>query len=158
MKCPFCSHKHTRVIDKRDSADLSSTRRRRECERCKKRFTTYERVELINIFVIKKNGSRQPFDREKIKRGIVRSCEKRMITIDQIDRLVDQIESKVRSRNQKEIRSPTIGQMVMAAIRRLDEVAFIRFASVYRSFEDIDSFEKELRKLKEVRTPSKGQK
>ena len=149
MKCPFCSFKNTKVLDKRDSEDLSATRRRRECERCKKRFTTYERVELINLLVIKKDGAREQFDREKIKKGIIRSCQKRPIGIDQIERIVDQIEARIRSRNQKEIRSTTIGELVLVALQRVDQVAFIRFASVYRSFEDISSFEKELKRLRE---------
>jgi len=148
VKCPFCPSKDTRVVDKRDTKDLTATRRRRECGRCGRRFTTYERVELTNIFVIKKDGSRELFDRNKIKRGIIRSSQKLQIKMDQIDKLVDQVEARIRSRNQKEVRSSTIGEMVLSYLRRLDEVAFIRFASVYRSFKDIGSFEEELRKLK----------
>lgn len=146
MNCPFCNHE-TRVTDKRETNDSSITRRRRECLKCKKRFTTYERIELMNIRVIKKDGSREQFNREKIKNGIIRACEKRPISTDEIESLVDSVEAEIRSRNQKEVKTSTIGSIVMKKLKKLDKVAYIRFASVYRSFSDVDSFKEELKNL-----------
>ena len=147
MKCPFCGSDSSKVVDKRDTEDQAATRRRRECIKCGKRFTTYERVELLNIYVIKKDGSRQQFDREKIKSGLLRATQKRDISMEKIDEIVDSIEAAVRSKNQKEINSSTIGELVLRKLKRLDKVAYIRFAAVYRSFTDLDSFRDELAKL-----------
>lgn len=147
MKCPYCGNEHLKVVDKRDTEDQIATRRRRECLKCAKRFTTYERIELLNIHVIKRDGSKQQFDREKIKSGLIRSTQKRGISMDKIEELVDSIEASVRSKNQKEIKSSTLGELVLRKLKRLDQVAYIRFASVYRSFEDLESFKEELAKL-----------
>ncbi|MBN1157371.1 transcriptional regulator NrdR [Candidatus Woesearchaeota archaeon] len=147
MRCPFCNHEETKVTDKRETGFGTTTRRRRECLKCRKRFTTYERIELINIRVIKKDGSREQFSREKIKNGIVRACEKRPISIDKIEKIVDFVEAEIRGENQKEISTAAIGNMVMKRLKKLDEVAYIRFASVYRSFADVDSFKEELKTL-----------
>lgn len=148
MICPFCSHADTKVIESRETgANLESTRRRRECLKCSKRFTTYERIENVPIVVIKKEGTREQFDREKVRKGIMKSCEKRPITQDQIEKVVDEIESDLRQRDNVEIPSTEIGDLVMKKLRKLDKVAYIRFASVYRDFTDIKSFENELRKL-----------
>jgi transcriptional repressor NrdR len=147
MRCPFCSHEETKVTDKRESKNSLITRRRRECLRCKKRFTTYERIELINIRVIKKNGAREQFNREKIKNGVIKACEKRPINADQIESIVDSVEAEIRESNQKEIKTTTIGSIVMKKLKKLDQVAYIRFASVYRSFKDVDSFKEELKNL-----------
>jgi transcriptional repressor NrdR len=145
MYCPFCNHKETKVTNKRDNS--GETRRRRECLKCKKRFTTYEKLEVAGIRVIKKDGTRQTFDLEKIKKGILRACEKRPISLQQIDQVVYEIESKISSSNKKEIKTQTIGEMVMKALKRLDKIAYIRFASVYRDFKDVSDFKKEIKEL-----------
>lgn len=147
MKCPYCGSSETKVLDKRETSDLISTRRRRECLRCKKRFTTYERVESAELIVVKKNGDRQSFDRNKMKAGILKACEKRPIKIEKIDKIVDQIEAELRNKDSIEIESKEIGGLVMEKLKELDNVAYIRFASVYRSFTDLKSFEKEVEKL-----------
>ena len=148
MKCPFCGFNSTRVSDKRETEALDVTRRRRECEKCNKRFTTYERIENLDLIIIKKDGRRERFDREKLKRGILRACEKRDIAIDKIDNIVDRIENKLKLSNKKEIPSKFIGEQVMNALKKLDSVAYIRFASVYRDFKDLDDFKKELKVIK----------
>lgn len=145
MRCPYCDFNETKVIDSRNSD--RSIRRRRECEGCGKRFTTYERAELVDLFVVKKDGRREPFDRQKLLAGIMRACEKRPVSHEKIEQMVDEIERELRSRESIEIRSKEIGGMVMKKLKRLDKVAYIRFASVYRSFEDVHEFEKELKKL-----------
>ncbi len=145
MRCPFCSFAETKVIDKRNSD--SDIRRRRECLKCGKRFTTHERVESVNLLVVKKDGRRETFDREKIKRGILRACEKRPVSIEMIDAIVDKIEAKMRMCKENEIPSRIIGEEVMKSLKQLDKVAYIRFASVYRSFTDIDEFRKELKEM-----------
>ncbi|MBM3247136.1 transcriptional repressor NrdR [Candidatus Pacearchaeota archaeon] len=145
MYCPFCNHKETKVTNKRDNS--GETKRRRECLKCKKRFTTYERLEIADLRVIKKDGTRQTFDIEKIKKGILRACEKRPISLEQIDRVVYDIENKISSSNKKEIKAETIGELVMKALKKVDKVAYIRFASVYRDFKDIGDFKKELKEL-----------
>lgn len=147
MHCPYCGNEETRVVDKRE-ADDEATRRRRECTACEKRFTTYERVETINITVIKKDGSTEPFSREKVLNGIKRACEKRPITDEQIEGIVDQIERSLRRRKSTEVRSTEIGDLVMKRLKRLDEVAYIRFASVYQSFESAKAFQRELAALR----------
>ncbi len=148
MKCPFCGFNNTRVSDKRETGALDVTRRRRECEKCNKRFTTYERVENLDLIIIKKDGRRERFDREKLKKGLLRACEKRDIAIDKIDNIVDRIENKLKLSNKKEIPSKFIGEQVMNALKKLDSVAYIRFASVYRDFKDLDDFKKELKVIK----------
>lgn len=148
MKCPYCSNPETGVIDSRETLDLEVTRRRRECGRCKKRFTTYERVDMDNILVVKRGGTRQAFDREKIKRGILHACEKRPVSAEMIEDVVRKIETHVRKLGKSEVSSGLIGELVMKQLKKLDAVAYIRFASVYRQFTDAESFEKELKALK----------
>lgn len=151
MKCPYCQSPNTRVIDKRESEDMKANRRRRECLQCNKRFTTYERVDDVKLTIVKKDKRREPFDREKLKKGLIKACEKRPISIEEIEEAVDEIESELRQEEEIEIESTLIGELVMEKLRELDEVAYIRFASVYRRFTDIASFEKELEKLKVVK-------
>ncbi|WP_024621847.1 transcriptional regulator NrdR [Metaclostridioides mangenotii] len=143
MQCPYCKYKESKVIDSRHT-DPKSIRRRRECESCKKRFTTYEKIELTPLMVIKKDKSRQPFDRDKIKYGIIRACEKRPISIDSIDGVVNNIENELNKGFVEEIEATEIGEMVMDQLKNLDEVAYVRFASVYRQFKDINTFVNEL--------------
>jgi transcriptional repressor NrdR len=147
MRCPFCSYKATQVVETRETGE-DITRRRRECLKCKKRFTTYEKLENFNIRVIKKDGNREFFDREKVKKGILKACEKRPITLEQIDNAVDSIEKILRSKHSPEVKSSVIGDLVMRYLKKLDSVAYIRFASVYRAFHDVGEFEKEVRLLK----------
>jgi transcriptional repressor NrdR len=146
MRCPYCSSEDLKVIDKRAS-DEKAIRRRRECLKCGKRFTTYERIESVELIVVKKGGQRERFDRDKLKRGILRSCEKRPITNEMIDSMLDEIETELRGGDDIEIPSKRIGELVMRKLKRMDKVAYIRFASVYREFEDIESFQEELKKL-----------
>lgn len=153
MLCPFCSHAENKVLDKRDANEGKATRRRRECLNCQKRFTTYERLESNPIIIVKRNGTREQFDREKIKRGIQRSCEKRPISNEQIEKLIDEVESELKSTDNAEVKSRVIGELVMEKLKSLDEVAFVRFASVYRQFKDIKTFQSELKKL--LKEPSK---
>jgi transcriptional repressor NrdR len=147
MRCPFCGSRGTRVIDKRDSDEASQTRRRRECLACVRRFTTYERPEVTNLMLVKKDGRRQEFDRAKLRSSIQKACTKLPISAETIERTVDQIESDLRSRDTLEVRSSVVGDLVMGKLRTLDKVAYIRFASVYRAFADVSSFEDELRKI-----------
>ncbi|NHJ39659.1 MAG: anaerobic ribonucleoside-triphosphate reductase [Asgard group archaeon] len=151
MKCPYCQSPNTRVLEKRISDDMKVNRRRRECLQCNKRFTTYERVEEVKLAIVKKDQRREPFSREKLMNGIIRACEKRPVGIEEIEEVVDEIESELRRKNQTEIESHVVGELVMEKLRELDEVAYIRFASVYRRFTDISSFEQELEKLKVVK-------
>ncbi len=148
MRCPYCYSGETRVIETREAKDSDITRRRRECLKCKKRFTTFERIELLDLRVIKKNGNIERFDRNKILRGILKACEKRPIRTEKIEKIVDEIESELRKQNSTEIPSRFIGELVMDKLKKLDHVAYIRFASVYREFKDIDEFAKELKKIK----------
>ncbi|HOM02864.1 MAG TPA: transcriptional regulator NrdR [Acetivibrio sp.] len=147
MKCPYCGFIEDKVIDSRPTDEGSAIRRRRECSKCQKRFTTYEKVESLPIMVIKKDKSRQVFDREKLLNGILRACEKRPVSITQLEKLVEDIESQICNSLQREVTSKDIGEMVMAKLKNLDEVAYVRFASVYRQFKDINTFMDELRKL-----------
>ncbi len=147
MRCPFCGYTEDRVIDSRLSQDGSVTRRRRECLMCSKRFTTYERVEEMLPMVVKKDGTREPFDRTKILAGIKKACEKRPVSMEAMEEAIDQIEARFIESGEKEIPSSAIGEAVMEALRRLDEVAYVRFASVYREFRDINEFMKELKDL-----------
>ncbi|MBU0535736.1 MAG: transcriptional regulator NrdR, partial [Nanoarchaeota archaeon] len=144
--CPYCSGE-SRVIDKRESSP-GIIRRRRECQKCSKRFTTYEKVEVLDLSVIKKDGTREAFDKEKLEKGIKRACEKRPITQETIDKTLSEIEAELLNRKAKEVNSKEIGELLMKKLKKLDKVAYIRFASVYREFQDIDSFEEELDKLK----------
>ncbi|MCR4434512.1 MAG: transcriptional regulator NrdR [Clostridiales bacterium] len=147
MKCPYCGFVEDRVIDSRPTDEGSAIRRRRECLKCLKRFTTYEKIESLPLIVIKKDKTRQPFDREKLLNGLLRACEKRPVSIDDLEKLVEEIESQIYNTLQREITSQSIGEMVMARLKNLDEVAYVRFASVYRQFKDINTFMDELRKL-----------
>ncbi len=147
MKCPFCKSLDNKVIDSRLSKDGDVIRRRRECLECDRRFTTYERVEEILPLVVKKNGAREPFDRNKIKAGLTKACEKRPISIEVIEEVTDRIERHFQELGEREIRSSDIGEMVMEALYHLDDVAYVRFASVYRQFKDITQFVEEVREL-----------
>lgn len=147
MKCPFCGKENTRVIDSRPADDGSSIRRRRQCDECSKRFTTYEKVEAIPLVVIKKDNNRESYDRSKVEAGVYRSCHKRPISVDQINALVDEVETAVFNMEEKEIPSSVIGQLVMDKLRDLDPVAYVRFASVYREFKDVNTFMSEIKKI-----------
>ncbi len=149
MRCPFCGKENTRVIDSRPAEDGLSIRRRRQCDECEKRFTTYEKVETIPLVVIKKDNTREPYDREKITSGVFRSCHKRPISVAQINQVVDEIENALYNMEEREIPSSLIGQMLMEKLRDLDPVAYVRFASVYREFKDVDSFMDELKSILE---------
>ena len=147
MKCPFCSHENTRVIDSRPADENNSIRRRRVCDECGKRFTTYEKVETIPLIVIKKDNNRETYDRSKIEAGVLRACHKRPISAAQINQLIDSVETAVFNREEKEISSGIIGELVMNKLKNLDTVAYVRFASVYREFKDINTFMDELKKV-----------
>jgi transcriptional repressor NrdR len=147
MRCPFCKSENIKVIDKRESSETDVIRRRRECLSCEKRFTTHERMDLGDFFVIKKDENREQFDRDKIKRGIMKAIEKRPVTMEQVEQMVDEIEAKIRSSEEKEIPSKKIGELVIRSLRKMDKVAYIRFASVYKDFADVESFEEEIKKL-----------
>jgi transcriptional repressor NrdR len=147
MRCPFCASRDTKVIDKRDSEEGAHTRRRRECPSCQQRFTTYERPETPTLMIVKKDGRRQGFDRGKLRASIQTACTKRPIASQTIERLVDQIEAELRGRDVLEVGSGVVGDLVMGKLRDLDQVAYIRFASVYRAFADLSSFEQELARL-----------
>ena len=149
MKCPFCGAEDSRVIDSRPADN--SIRRRRQCETCGKRFTTYEKIETIPMMVVKKDETREPYDRSKIEAGLVRACHKRPISADRIGELVDEIENEIMSRDRKEITTTEIGELVMEKLRDLDDVAYVRFASVYREFKDVDTFLREIEKLAKKR-------
>ena len=146
MKCPYCGKENTRVIDSRPTDD-SSIRRRRQWDECGKRFTTYEKVETLPLIVVKKDNNREPYDREKIVAGIVRSCHKRPISMKQINDMVDDIEGQIFNMEEKEIPTTTIGSIVMDKLKDLDEVAYVRFASVYREFKDVNTFMDEIKKI-----------
>lgn len=147
MKCMFCGHLESKVVDSRSAEDGTIIRRRRECLNCGKRFTTYETVENTPILVIKSSGARQAFDPNKLKLGIIKACEKRPVPLGKIDKLVEDIQKKIYNSLAQEISSKEIGEMVMAGLKEIDEVAYVRFASVYRSFTDISSFLSELEKM-----------
>ena len=147
MKCPFCSHENTRVIDSRPAEDNNSIRRRRVCDECGKRFTTYEKIETIPLIIIKKDNNREAYDRAKIEAGVLRACHKRPVSAQQITTLVDEVENEIFNREEREIPSGTIGELVMNKLKDLDAVAYVRFASVYREFKDINTFMDELKKV-----------
>ena len=148
MKCPYCSADDTKVIDSRPADDNSSIRRRRQCERCGKRFTTYEKLETMPLMVIKKDNSREVYDRSKIEAGILHSCHKRPVSTQQIEAMVDEIENQIFNMEEKEVATTVIGELVMNRLKDLDEVAYVRFASVYREFKDVNTFMEELGKIK----------
>ncbi|NLM75285.1 MAG: transcriptional repressor NrdR [Clostridiaceae bacterium] len=147
MRCPYCSYEEDRVIDSRPTDEGTTIRRRRECLSCRKRYTTYEKVESLPTMVIKKDGSRQPYDREKVRKGILRACEKRSVSINQIESILDYVEQQINNSLEREVTSAYIGELVMDKLKELDEVAYVRFASVYRQFKDINTFMEELNKL-----------
>ncbi|MGX8706238.1 MAG: transcriptional regulator NrdR [bacterium] len=147
MKCAFCGWTQSRVVDSRQSEDATTIRRRRECEKCGRRFTTYERIELVPLMVVKKDETRQTFDINKLRAGIVKACEKRPVSLEQIEGLVRDIERRLYAQSDSEITSRMIGEWVMDGLKAMDEVAYVRFASVYRQFRDIQSFRDELNKL-----------
>lgn len=147
MKCPYCGHKKDKVVDSRESRDGDAIRRRRECLKCAKRFTTYEQVEHALPMVIKKDGRREAFDKNKILAGLTKACEKRPISVEKLYEVVDDIEKQLYSRMEKEVSSNVMGEILMEKLAKLDEVAYVRFASVYRQFKDINAFTKELQKF-----------
>ena len=147
MKCPFCSHENTRVIDSRPAEDNNSIRRRRVCDECGKRYTTYEKIETIPLIIIKKDNNREAYDRAKIEAGVLRACHKRPVSAQQITTLVDEVENEVFNREEREIPSGTIGELVMNKLKDLDAVAYVRFASVYREFKDVNTFMDELKSV-----------
>lgn len=155
MKCPFCNAADTKVIDSRPVEDNSSIRRRRQCETCGKRFTTYEKLETLPLMVIKKGDTREAYDRSKLEAGIIRSCHKRQVSPQQIAALIDEIENQIFNREEREIPSSVIGELVMKNLKELDEVAYVRFASVYREFKDVNTFMEELGKILESRQGGK---
>lgn len=155
MRCPFCAAQDTRVLDSRESGEGAVIRRRRACERCERRFTTYERVEELNPLVVKKDGRREAFDRDKLLAGLKKACEKRPVSVAQLDALVSQVERALQERGDKEVPSHVVGEMVMQALPALDEVAYVRFASVYRSFRDISEFMDELKEIIEAQADGK---
>ncbi len=149
MKCPYCGYSDTRVIDSRPADENNSIRRRRSCDECGKRFTTYEKVETIPLIVIKKDNNREQYDRSKIEAGVLRACYKRPVSAEEIEKVIDQIELQIFNREEKEIPSSQIGEIVMDKLRELDPVAYVRFASVYREFKDVNTFMDELKKMLE---------
>ena len=149
MKCPFCGHENTRVIDSRPAEENNSIRRRRVCDECDKRFTTYEKVETIPLIIIKKDDNRETYDRSKIEAGVLRACHKRPISANQINQLVEEVETEIFNMEEKEISSQVVGEIVMNKLKNLEAVAYVRFASVYRGFKDINTFMDELKTVLE---------
>lgn len=147
MKCPYCNHPDTRVIDSRPAEDGSAIRRRRSCDECGKRFTTYEKVETIPLIIIKKDNNREQYNRSKIERGIIRACYKRPVSAEAIQKTVERIEIKIFNLEAKEVSSTDVGEIVMDELKELDEVAYVRFASVYREFKDVNTFVDEIKKM-----------
>jgi len=147
MRCPYCLSHDTKVVDTREAEDLDTIRRRRECLKCKKRFTTFERVETVDLRVVKKDGSIEHFDRRKLRIGILKACEKRPVTIEKIEKVIDDVVSELRKKDSTELPSKEIGEMIMDKLKELDKVAYIRFASVYREFTDLKSFEKMIKQV-----------
>ncbi|MBU1125543.1 MAG: transcriptional regulator NrdR [Candidatus Omnitrophica bacterium] len=145
MKCTYCGHSEDKVVDSRATAEETAIRRRRECLKCGKRFTTYEYIEEVALMVIKKDGRRQPFDRKKILAGIIKACEKRPVSMDAMEEMVVQVERTIQKKSDREVPSPRIGEIVMGKLKSLDEVAYVRFASVYRQFKDVSQFMSELK-------------
>ena len=156
MKCPFCGHENTRVIDSRPAEENNSIRRRRVCDECEKRFTTYEKVETIPLIIIKKDNNRETYDRSKIEAGVLRACHKRPISANRINQLIDEVETEIFNREEKEIPSQVIGELVMNKLKDLEAVAYVRFASVYSEFKDINTFMDELKKVLDTSDVSIG--
>ena len=149
MRCPYCKSGDTKVIDTREAGDTEITRRRRECLKCEKRFTTYERVEGVELIVVKKDKRREQFDRQKMMHGILRACEKRPVKQEKVEKMVDEVETELRSRDDTEIPSSVIGEIVMEKLKKIDEIAYVRFASVYRQFKDAKQFMREIQEMVE---------
>jgi transcriptional repressor NrdR len=147
MKCPYCGSIESEVVETRAAEDVDTIRRRRECLKCEKRFTTYERIENVNLVVIKKDGKREQFDRDKLKGGIIRSCEKTMVSVDAIEKIVTEVERELRGADSVEVESKKIGQMVATRLKKIDKVAYIRFSSVFKRFVDIEDFQEEVKRL-----------
>jgi len=147
MRCPYCGHKEDKVVDSRATSEEAAVRRRRECLKCGKRFTTYEYVEEVSLLVIKKDGSRQSFDRKKILSGIVKACEKRQISVEKMEEIIAQVERAIQKKSDREVPSTRIGELVMEKLKLLDDVAYVRFASVYRQFKDVGQFMSELKEV-----------
>ena len=147
MRCPYCRSKRDKVIDSRSVRGNQAVRRRRECLKCHKRYTTYEYIEAVSLLVVKSDGRREPFDRQKILSGLTKACEKRPISLEKLENIVNKIEIQLQNNFSKEVKSKEIGEMIMKALRSLDEVAYVRFASVYRQFRDVSHFMKELKKF-----------
>ena len=166
MNCPFCGYKEDKVVDSRSTAENSAIRRRRECIKCGERFTTYEYIEYVSLMVVKRDGRRQSFDRKKLLSGLVKACEKRPISLDKMEEIISAIERALQKKSEREVTSSLIGELVMEKLRLLDDVAYVRFASVYRQFKDLSQFmkalnellEKEKTKLKKKKTKSKNRK
>lgn len=154
MHCPFCGHVETKVIDSRLVAEGDQVRRRRECQECGERFTTFESAELVLPRVIKSNGNRQPFDEEKLRSGILRALEKRPVSLETVESTISQIKHKLRATGERELKTRDVGELVMEELRKLDDVAYVRFASVYRSFQDIDEFREEIDRLRDGPKPN----
>ena len=147
MICPFCAHQESKVVDKREGVGGKTTRRRRECLKCARRFTTFERAETLDLLVINKDGKREVFDRVKLRSGIIKACEKRPISAQEVEKILDEVEADLRKKNVNEVSSKKIGELVIRRLKKIDEIAYIRFASVYRQFADLSDFEKELAML-----------
>ena len=147
MKCPYCGSADSEVVETRTSEDVDTIRRRRECLKCEKRFTTYERIENVNLVVIKKDGKREQFDRDKLKSGIIRSCEKTTVSLEQIEKIVTEVERELRGGDSVEVESKKIGQMVAIKLKKIDKVAYIRFSSVFKRFVDVEDFQEEVKRL-----------
>ena len=147
MRCPFCGYKEDKVVDSRATAEESAVRRRRECLKCGKRFTTYEYVEEVSLMVIKKDGRREPFDRKKLLAGIMKACEKRPVSMERMEEIVIGVERAIQRKSDREVNSQDIGELIMEKLRTLDDVAYVRFASVYRQFKDVSQFMKELKTI-----------
>ena len=152
MLCPFCSHSETKVIDSRLVSEGNQVRRRRECQECGERFTTYESAELVLPRVIKSNGARQPFDEDKLRSGLLRALEKRPVDLEQMEAILDRIKHRLRATGEREVHTREVGELVMEELRELDDVAYVRFASVYRSFQDVSEFQKEIEAMDKHRT------
>lgn len=151
MNCPFCGHSESKVLDSRASEEGTAIRRRRECLECEKRFTTYERIEEIPLIIVKRDGKREPFDRRKIMNGLLKACEKRPVPFETLEHVTDQVERELRNRMDQEVTSEAVGELIMDMLRDIDEVAYVRFASVYRQFKDVDKFLQELQALVQQR-------
>ena len=156
MNCPFCGHNEDKVIDSREATDGAAIRRRRECLRCRRRYTTYERLEQSPLLVVKRDGRREPFDRKKILSGVIKACEKRPVPLEKIEELVNELEREISREFDREVPAVEIGERLMRRLHELDEVAYVRFASVYRSFKDLNQFMKELHDILETKKPPKG--